>query len=135
MARSVNLCVFVGNLGRDAETTFTPSGTAKTKFSIATERRWKDRDSGEWKSETDWIPVVLWRSENLANYLLKGQQVYVQGRMSVRSYDDKDGTKKWITEIVADVVNLLGGGKGEKHEDGGGADSGGASAPVDDVPF
>jgi single-strand DNA-binding protein len=132
MARSVNLCTFIGNLGRDAETAYTPSGIAKTKFSIATERRWKDKQSGDWKSETDWIPVILWRSENLANYLLKGQQVYVQGRMSVRSYDDKDGTKKWITEIVADVVNLLGSGKGEKHGDG---DADHSASPASSVPY
>src|SRR5690349_12890859 len=73
-SRSVNKVILVGNLGKDAETKFTPSGTAVTKFPIATGRRWKDQQSGEWKEETDWHNVILWRSENLANYLLKGKQ-------------------------------------------------------------
>ena len=83
----------VGHLGRDAETKFTPAGVAVTKFSVATNRRWKDQQSSEWKEETDWTNVVLWRQENLANYLTKGKQVYVEGRLQTRSYDDKDGKK------------------------------------------
>src|SRR3954470_473682 len=90
-SRSVNKVILVGHLGRDAETTFTPSGVARTRFSVATSRRWKDQQSGEWKEETDWSSVTLWRSENLANYLTKGKQVYVEGRLQTRSYDDKDG--------------------------------------------
>jgi single-strand DNA-binding protein len=111
-SRSVNKVILIGNLGRDAETKFTPSGVAKTTFSVATSRRWKDQQTNEWKEETDWTNVVLWRSENLANYLIKGKQLYVEGRLSTRSYDDKDGNKKWITEVVADEVILLG-GRGE----------------------
>ena len=114
-SRSVNKVLLIGHLGRDAETTFTPSGVAKTKFSVATNRRWKDQQTGEWKEETDWANVVLWRSENLANYLIKGKQVYVEGRLSSRSYDDKDGKKQYITEVVADDVILLG-GRGEGGE-------------------
>lgn len=139
MARSVNVCHFIGNLGRDAATSYTPSGIAKTTFSIATERKWKDKQSGEWKTETDWVPVVLWRSENLANYLLKGTSVYVQGRYTSRSYE-KDGEKKYITEIVADVVNLLGSkGGGERqqnsHDDGGYTSGGTSDADDSGVPF
>jgi single-strand DNA-binding protein len=111
-SRSVNKVILVGNLGKDAETKFTPSGVAKTTFSIATSRRWKDQQTGDWKDETDWHNIVLWRSENLANYLLKGKQVYVEGRLSTRSYDDKDGNKRWITEVVAEDVILLSGGQG-----------------------
>ncbi len=107
--RSVNKVILVGHLGRDAETKFIPSGAAVTKFSVATNRRWKDKDSGEWKEETDWSNVVLWRSENLANYLTKGKQVYVEGRLQTRSYEDKDGKKVYTTEVVADDVILLGG--------------------------
>ncbi|HLJ49396.1 MAG TPA: single-stranded DNA-binding protein [Bryobacteraceae bacterium] len=114
-SRSVNKVLLIGHLGRDAETTFTPSGVAKTKFSVATNRRWKDQQTGEWKEETDWANVVLWRSENLANYLIKGKQVWVEGRLSTRSYDDKDGKKQYITEVVADDVILLG-GRGEGGE-------------------
>jgi single-strand DNA-binding protein len=108
-SRSVNKVILVGHLGRDAETKFTPGGAAVTKFSVATNRRWKDKDSGEWKEETDWSNVVLWRSENLANYLTKGKQVYVEGRLQTRSYEDKDGKKVYATEVVADDVILLGG--------------------------
>lgn len=108
-SRSVNKVILLGNLGKDAETKFTPSGIARTMFSVATTRRFKDQQTGEWKDETDWHNVVLWRSENLANYLTKGKQVYVEGRLQSRSYDDKDGNKRYITEVVADDVILLGG--------------------------
>lgn len=118
-SRSVNKVILIGHLGRDAETKFTPSGVAVTKFSVATNRRWKDQQTGEWKEETDWANIVLWRQENLANYLTKGKQVYVEGRLQTRSYDDKDGKKQYMTEVVADDVILLGGRGGEA---GGGPD-------------
>src|SRR5712671_882060 len=108
-SRSVNKVILVGNLGKDAETKFTQGGTAVTKFTIATGRRWKDKQSGEWKEETDWHNVVLWQAENLA----KGKQVYVEGRLHTRSYDDKDGKKQYFTEVVAEDVILLGGRTGE----------------------
>ena len=109
-SRSVNKVILIGNLGRDAETKFTPQGTAVTRFSVGTNRRWKDQQSGEWKEEANWTNVTLWRAENLANYLTKGKQVYVEGRLQTRSYDDKDGKKVWTTEVVAEEVILLGGG-------------------------
>jgi single-strand DNA-binding protein len=108
-SRSVNKVILIGHLGRDAETAYTASQTAVTKFSVATSRRWKDQQTGEWKEETDWTRVVLWRGENVAPYLTKGTQVYVEGRLQTRSYDDKDGKKVWATEVVADQVILLGG--------------------------
>lgn len=111
-SRSVNKVILIGHLGRDAETKFTPGGAAVTRFSIATNRRWKDQQSGEWKEETDWSNVVLWRSENLSQYLQKGKQVYVEGRLQTRSYEDKDGKKVWSTEVVAEDVILLGGSGG-----------------------
>jgi single-strand DNA-binding protein len=120
-SRSINKVILVGHLGRDAETKFTPSGVAVTKFSVATNRRWKDQQTGEWKEETDWANIVLWRQENLANYLTKGKQVYVEGRLQTRSYDDKDGKKQYMTEVVAEDVLLLG-GRGEGGP--GGADAG-----------
>ena len=121
-SRSVNKVILVGHLGRDAETKFTPAGVAVTKFSVATNRRWKDQQSGEWKEETDWANIVLWRQENLANYLTKGKQVYVEGRLQTRSYDDKDGKKQYMTEVVAEDVILLGGrGGGDGMEDSGAA--------------
>ena len=123
-SRSVNKVILLGNLGKDAETRFTPQGTARTTFSIATSRRWKDQQTGEWKEETDWHNVVLWRSENLANYLTKGKKVYIEGRLQSRSYDDKDGNKKYVTEVVADDVILVG-GRDDAGGGGGGAEMGG----------
>ena len=118
-SRSVNKVILLGNLGKDAETKFTPSGVAKTTFAIATSRRWQDKQSNEWKEETTWHNVVLWRSENVAQYLLKGKQVYVEGRLDHRSWEDPQGQKKYFTEVVADDVILLGGRGGEG---GGGGD-------------
>src|ERR1700760_4246338 len=117
-SRSVNKVILVGNLGRDAETKFTPAGVSVTRFAVATTRSWKDQQSNEWKEETNWTNVVLWRQENLANYLTKGKQVYVEGRLQTRSYDDKDGKKVYSTEVVADEVILLG-GRGEGGPSGG----------------
>jgi single-strand DNA-binding protein len=118
-SRSVNKVILIGHLGKDAETKFTPSGVSVTKFSVATNRRWKDQQTGEWKEETDWANVVLWRQENLANYLTKGKQVYVEGRLQTRSWDDKDGKKQYMTEVVADEVILLGGRGGDGGQEAG----------------
>jgi single-strand DNA-binding protein len=111
-SRSVNKVILIGNLGRDAETKYTPSGASVTRFAVATTRSWKDQQTNEWKEETNWTNVVLWRQENVANYLTKGKQIYVEGRLQTRSYDDKDGKKVYATEVVADEVILLG-GRGE----------------------
>ncbi len=119
-SRSVNKVILVGHLGKDAETKFTPGGTSVTKFSVATSRRWKDQQSGEWKEETDWSNVTLWRGENVSPYLTKGKQVYVEGRLHTRSYEDKDNKKVWATDVVAEEVILLGGRGGEGGESGGG---------------
>ena len=118
-SRSVNKVILLGHLGKDAENKFTPSGVSRSTFTIATNRRWKDQQSGEWKEETDWHNCVLWRSENLSNYLLKGKQVYVEGRLQSRSYEDKEGQKRYITEVVCDDLILLG-GRGESGGSGGG---------------
>ncbi len=112
-SRSVNKVILLGHLGRDAETKFTPSGTAVSNFTLATNRRWKDQQTGEWKEETDWHRCVLWRSENVSNYLLKGKQVYIEGRLQTRSYDDKEGQKRYVTEVVCDDLILLGSSRGE----------------------
>ncbi len=138
-SRSVNKVILVGNLGKDAETRFTPQGAARTTFSVATSRRWKDQQTGEWKEETDWHNIVLWRSENVATYLTKGKKVYLEGRLQTRSYDDKDGNKRYSTEVVADDVILLGGREGDGaggggseggYAGGGYPESGGSPAPV-----
>jgi single-strand DNA-binding protein len=162
-SRSVNKVILVGHLGKDAETKFTPGGVSVTRFSVATSRRWKDQQSGEWKEETDWTDVTQWRAENFAPYLTKGKQVYVEGRLQTRSYEDKDGKKVYRTEVVAEEVILLGGqgagggprGGGDEYSQqpvsmprsaqrsgGGGGYSAPASQPEygqgitdDDVPF
>lgn len=123
---SVNKVILIGNLGRDAETKFTPSGTSVTNFSLATTRRWKDQGSGEWKEQTDWHRVKYWRAENVANYLLKGKQVYVEGRLETRSYDDKDGKKVYTTEVVCEHLVLLGG----RQDSGGSAPDEYSQQPV-----
>jgi single-strand DNA-binding protein len=129
-SRSVNKVILIGHLGRDAETAYTSSQIPVTKFSVATNRRWKDQQTGEWKEETNWSDVVLWRNENVAPYLTKGKQVYVEGRLQTRSYDDKDGKKVWKTDVVADDVILLGGrGEGGPPDEGFSQQEGMRSAP------
>src|ERR1700678_2763078 len=134
MARSVNKVILLGNLGKDAETRVTPSGISVSKFSLATTRRSKDPQSGEWKDITDWHNIVMWKTENVANYLLKGKKIYLEGRIESRSYEDKEGQKKYITEIVCDANNLvlLGGGAGDRGDSG--PDSGGDFAQPVSMP-
>ena len=119
--KSVNKVTLLGHLGKDAETKFTPSGASVTNFTLATNRRVKDQQSGEWRDETDWHRVVLWQSENIANYLLKGKQVYLEGRLQTRTWEDKEGKKNYTTEVVcyANDVILLSSGRGG---DSGGGD-------------
>ncbi len=127
-SRSVNKVILIGNCTRDSETKFTPSGAAATKFSVATNRRWKDKQTEEWKEEVNYTNVILWNNDKLGPYLVKGKQVYVEGRLQSRSYDDKEGKKVYTTEVVADEVILLGGrGEGEGAGSSMGAASGGMS--------
>src|ERR1700724_1261725 len=128
-SRSGNKVLLIGDLGLYAETAYTPSQVSVTKFAVATSRRWKDQATGEWKEETDWTRVVLWRGENVAPYLTKGKQIYVEGRLQTRSYDDKDGKKVWTTEVVAEDVILLG-GRGEGGGPAGGPDEYAQEAPM-----
>ncbi len=128
-SRSVNKVILIGHLGKDAETKFTPSGVSRSTFTIATNRRWKDQSTGEWKEETDWHNIIFWRAENVANYLTKGTRVYVEGRLQTRSWDDKDGKKNYMTEIVVDELILLG-GRGDSGPGGGGGDFERSERPV-----
>jgi len=111
-SKSVNKVILIGRLGKDAETKFTPGGISISKFTLATNRSTKDQQSGEWKEVTDWHNIAIWRTEHVANYLLKGKQVYLEGRLETRSYEDKGGQKKYFTEVIGDAQNLvlLGGG-------------------------
>ncbi len=108
MSRSLNRVQLLGHLGQDAETKHTPSGVACTTFSIATNRRWKDQQSGEYKEATDWHRCVLWRSENVVGYLTKGKQIYLDGQLRTRQWDDQ-GTTRYVTEVVVNDLLLLGG--------------------------
>ncbi|MFQ6032819.1 MAG: single-stranded DNA-binding protein [Candidatus Zixiibacteriota bacterium] len=107
--RGVNKVILIGNLGRDPELRYLPNGDPVAKFTLATNARWKDRE-GEWQDRTDWHNIVVFRrqAEICNEYLKKGSPVYVEGRIQTRSYDDKDGNKKYITEIIAQSVRLLG---------------------------
>jgi single-strand DNA-binding protein len=120
-SKSVNKVILLGRLGKDAETKFTPSGISISKFTVATNRSTKDQASGEWKELTDWHNVVVWRTDHVANFLLKGKQVYLEGRLETRSYEDKEGQKKYFTEVICNAQDLvlLGGGPREGSEGGG----------------
>lgn len=148
---SVNKAILVGNLGKDAEKTTTPSGVSIARFNIATTHRRKNNATGEWEERTEWHRVVLIgkQADSLQRYLVKGKQVYVEGRIENRSWDDKTtGQKRYMTEIVCDTIQLLGGGSGGgrsgRDEDYGGgyeepSETGApARAPAggdDDIPF
>ena len=101
MSKTVNRVTLLGQLGRDAETKFTPSGKAVTNFSIATEHSYKDT-AGDYKKDVCWHNIVMWGAEKLASYLTKGSKIYLEGRLSTRSYEDKNGDKKYVTEVIAD---------------------------------
>jgi single-strand DNA-binding protein len=145
---SVNKVILVGNLGKDPEVRFTPSGRAVAKFSIATTESWMDQESGR-QERTEWHNIVVWgkQAESCGQYLAKGRQVFVEGAIRSRSYDDKEGNKRYITEIIAQRVQFLGsggGGRGASAEGGGGGGAaaggnfdefGGGQIPEDDVPF
>ena len=107
---SVNKAILIGNLGKDPDLRFTPSGAAVCTFSIATTEKWRDKQTNELKESTNWHNIVLWgkQAETAKQYLQKGSPVYIEGRIQTRSYDDKDGNKKWITEIVGQRLQFLG---------------------------
>jgi len=119
---SVNKVIVLGNLGRDPELRYTPSGAAVCNVSIATTRNWKSKDSGERQEETEWHRVVFYDrlAEIAGEYLKKGRPVYVEGRLKTRKWTDKDGVEKYTTEIMADNMQLLGGREGGGDEAGGG---------------
>ena len=106
----VNKVILIGRLGQDPEVKFTQSGTAVVNFSIATSETWKDKDSGEKNEKTEWHKVVAWRrlAEICGEYLHKGSQVYIEGKLQTRSWEDQDGNKRWTTEVVANQMTMLG---------------------------
>ncbi len=138
---SVNKVILIGNLGRDPELRYTQGGQAVTNLNIATSESFTDRE-GQRQERTEWHRVVVWgkQGENCAQYLSKGRSVYVEGRLETREWEDRDGNKRYTTEIKAQRVQFLGPRDGGGARDGGGPsrDAGGSSAgppPEDDVPF
>lgn len=125
----VNKVILVGNLGRDPEVRNTPSGQTVASFSIATSRKWKDRD-GNRQEQTEWHNIVVWgrQAEVAGQYLTKGKQIYVEGRLQTRSWDDQQsGEKKYRTEVVCETFQMLGsrGDSGGGYGGGGGGSYGG----------
>ncbi len=105
---SLNKAMIIGNLGRDPEMRYTPSGQAVTQFTVAVNRNWKD-PNGEWKEETEWFRVVVWgqQAERAAEHLRKGNKVYIEGRLQTRQWEDQTGAKRYTTELVANQVTNL----------------------------
>jgi len=137
MARGVNKVILVGNLGADPETRSMPSGMTVTNIRIATSESWKDKSSGAQQERTEWHAIALFGrlGEIAAEYLRKGSQVFVEGKLRTRKWQDKQGNERYTTEIIADNMQMLGGkgGGGGGGSGGGGADRGGAmSAPPRD---
>lgn len=144
MARGVNKVILIGNLGADPELKYTPSGTAVCTFRLATSESFKDRD-GNMQERTEWHRIVAWTKlgEIAAQYLSKGRQVYVEGSIRTRSWEDQSGERKYMTEIVARDIQFLGGQGGQGGggggygggQGGGGNDFGGPPSTDDDIPF
>ena len=153
MARGINKVILVGNIGKDPETRYMPNGKAVTNFSIATSESWTDRTSGDKQERTEWHNVVLFEklAEIAAEYLRKGSQVYIEGSLRTRKWQDKEGKDRYTTEIVGRDMQMLGGrggagagGGGEQSSGGGGRAAPERSAPPpaadegefdDDIPF
>ncbi len=155
MARGINKVIIVGNLGQDPETRYMPSGSAVTNFTVATNESWKDKQTGEQRERTEWHRVVMFDrlAEIAAEYLRKGSQVYIEGKLQTRKWQGQDGQDRYTTEIRANEMQMLGGRGGgggsfggggpSGGSQGGGGQGGGGSAPPqpgpddfdDDIPF
>jgi single-strand DNA-binding protein len=136
--RGVNKVILIGNLGADPDVRYSSTGTAVTNFRIATSENWTNKD-GERETRTEWHRVVAFGklAEICAEYLNKGKQVYVEGRLRSRSWEDKEGNKKWTTEVVANNVVMLG-AAGDQFKETGGEPTEGPPEPTqqeDDIPF
>jgi single-strand DNA-binding protein len=141
---SVNRVILIGNLGKDPEVRFTPSGRAVARFPLATSDVWNDAE-GQRQERTEWHNIVVWgkQAETCGQYLAKGRQVFVEGSIRTRQYDDKDGNRRYITEVIGQRVQFLGGGGGRGAEGprAGAEEPPAAGAPAapgaedDDIPF
>jgi len=142
-SRGINKAILVGHLGRDPEIRYAASGAAIANVSVATSESWKDKQTGENQERTEWHRVVFFGrlAEIVGEYLKKGSQIYVEGRIQTRKWQDKDGNDRYTTEIVANDMQMLGGrgsgSGGSPPDDGPSGDSGGAPPADfdDDIPF
>ena len=136
----VNKVILVGRLGRDPEIRYTPSGSAVANFAVATSEEWKDRETGEKQERTEWHRIVAWRrlGEICGEYLHKGSQVYIEGRLQTRAWEDRDGNKRYTTEVVAQTMQMLGSagkeGRSSMMDDRSPAEEP-IDVPEDDIPF
>ncbi|MBU6377239.1 MAG: single-stranded DNA-binding protein [Gammaproteobacteria bacterium] len=130
MARGINKVILVGNLGQDPDTKAMPSGMTVCNLRIATSESWKDKQSGEMKEQTEWHSVAMFGrlAEIAGEYLRKGSQVYIEGRLRTRKWQDKSGNDRYTTEIVANEMQMLGGGAGRGMGGGEGRGSGGRAS-------
>lgn len=139
-SKSLNKVMLIGNLGKDPELRYTANGTAVASFSIATTDSWKNSD-GAMQERTEWHNIIAWNklAEVCGEWLKKGQKVFIEGNIRTRSYDDKEGKKKYVTEIYADNLIMLGGGKGTSTSTGESKEETGMLPPSgqqdDDLPF
>lgn len=139
----INKVILVGNLGRDPEIRYTPSGQAVANFTVATSEKWKDKNSGEMQENTEWHRIVVWGglAEICGKYLSKGRQVYLEGRLQTRKWQGQDGQDRYTTEVVCREMKMLG-GRGEGPAQGAGPQSAPeySGPPLngeedDDIPF
>ncbi len=151
MARGINKVILVGNLGADPETRYTANGAAVSNVSLATSRQWRDKNSGENREETEWHRVVFFGrlGEIVGEYCRKGSQIYIEGRLRTRKWQDQQGQDRYTTEIVADEMQLLGsrgggtagfeGGRPQPAQQQGAQQSPSGPPPMDDfdddIPF
>jgi len=131
---SVNKVILVGRLGQDPEVKYTQSGTAVASFSLATSETWKDKETGEKKEKTEWHKIVAWRrlGEICGEYLKKGSLIYIEGALQTRSWEDKDGNKRWTTEVVAHKMQMLDSKGGSQDQ---GSQQEPPNIPDDNIPF
>ena len=145
----INKAILIGNLGRDPELRYTQNGQAVVNFTLATSEAWTDKASGQKQERTEWHRIVAWgrTGELCAQYLSKGRSVYIEGRIQTREWEDKEGQKRWTTEVNAQTVQFLGGPRSADTEDSSASASANANAnaneatapsapsPDDDIPF
>ena len=136
MARGINKVILIGNLGGDPETRYMPNGSAVTNITVATNESWKDKQTGEQKDRTEWHKVAMFNrlAEVAAEYLRKGSQVYIEGKLRTRKWQDRDGNDRYTTEIIADEMQMLGGRSGGSAPMGAGSSADSPASPASEPP-